>query len=426
MNSGVRCVCLLCALVFCATAGAQEHPEGSDAGINDAFADSLNIAADASAALGVPASLADLSTRARQIETMQQLGLADKDAVAGMYFQLAMTYYKARRYVDAIQFAQMSVDSSPQSYASLQSMLLTADTYYGNMANPSKSIKVFQQADELLVDMLADERYSSEKMQVALLSRRATVLGRLGMASWMSGKPDDSIAYFRELTETPELATALPPDSLLIYTRQLGRVAGEHDQPDIRDSAYAAVQKLLESGQISMGKYVRNRIEIIRATWPNPDASQRIRELQKLWDTPEYSELPELIAVGDELAMHYFYAEPRDAELFSKFSTSVLERLRSHFKKAGETGFTIMDGIYVRQLLMAVEVAQSRKDKETSSRLIQEFETRYRNRPIKISLPTSRSEANWQRLNAVYRENMVLHIASVKGADGDTAGSQYP
>lgn len=400
---------ILIFLAFSESGVAQDEQSGADGGSGDPIAIFRDAISDAADALGVEEAAADWLAKERRIATQSRLGLVSGDVSAARYYSLGRVYYQAFRYEKALVVLQRSIDAAPDSYGALQSLLLIGNIYYGNFADPARSVKPFQEADRLMVKLLADKSFQSEESQDLLMNRRGTVLGRVGLAFSATGNTDESIRYLHMVTDSSELSASVSPTNLLIYNRQIGRIAAKKKDFPAQKAAYRAVGKLLDSGRIPPGKILSNRLEILRYTWPNPDDAKRIAALELLWQDENLVAARNIIDVGDELTMHYFFSDPTQVENFSRVSKELLSRIRKIISKSNRKTFTEPDTLFVRNLLMAVDVARLQGETKNVTLLTQEFEKAYKGRSIRVGIPSNRPPSQAERLYTIYLTTMKDH-----------------
>ncbi len=255
--------------------------EGGDEGATDDVAIMMNAISNAVDSLET--SIAELTQRERRAVTQSSLGLMDKRVAAIELYALSTAYFNAGNYVEAERLAMAGTNLAPNSYIAAKCWIRVGHVAMTRRDSFKPSLKAFQNADKILVALLAD------KPNDELFKSRALVLDRMGFVCDCTQQPDESCKYYRELIDTPDVARCAGTERLLVSNQVL---ASNYAQVgDIKTSLryYDELAKLADTNKIPPEKALPLLISRIKIRWSEENAPERIQAFEDLWVSDKYS-----------------------------------------------------------------------------------------------------------------------------------------
>lgn len=387
-----------------ALANAQE-----DSGSVDPVALFLNTASNFSSDPTI--AQLTLPTQEIMIRSRMNLGTISMEEGASQLYVIARSHWDKRNYDEVFRVAELAIDAAPNSYGAAQSWMLIGDTWYGNKADPTRSVEPLRKAETVLELLAKEPDNLAENSKSSIIQSQAILAGRLGFATLYGGDSEASRSNYERLINRPEFVQAVDPNTVLsAYRYLLGFAAEKKDLPLVISygeaaNKFAADRKLPPSIRISI------QLEVIRKSYPDPSDSLRLKALEEMWRRDEFRLVPEILDVGDELCLSYFFFSPIKRQEFA--TTSRLMRRRMVLLRATEPDLKslLSDSVYIRHGLMAIDFSTRFPGEDVDAKALnKEFDKLSSQGEIQISVPGSRESADANRIGATLLSILVRNF----------------
>ncbi len=352
-------------------------------------------------------SIAELTQRERRAVTQSSLGLMDKRVAAIELYALSTAYFNAGNYVESERLAMAGTNLAPNSYIAAKCWIRVGHVAMTRRESFKPSIKAFENADKILVALLAD------KPNDELYKSRALVLDRMGFVCDCTQQPEQSCKYYRELIDTPDVARCAGAEGLFVANQVLA--SNYAHVGDVKTSLqfYDELAKLADTNKIPPEKALPLLISRIKTRWSDVDAPERIQAFEDLWDSDKYGKVVEILVVGDELLSHYYFTRPINKTKYEKVSGSFFSRVTDfqqvYTQKDMNARVHNFDSILGTALVMSADYAGSKADKKAYDRFVEQFNKTFEGTDPKFSIPVDRPEVRLASISLIYQSTMTKH-----------------
>ncbi len=382
--------------------------EGADQGATDDVSIVMNAISNAVDSLET--SIAELTQRERRVVTQSSLGLMDKQTAAIELYALSTAYFNSSDFVEAERLAMAGTDLVPNSYIAAKCWTRVGHVAMTRRESFKLSVKAFQNADNILVALLAD------KPNDELFKSRALVLDRMGFVCDCTQQPEQSCKFYRELVDTPDVARCAGTERLLVANQVLASNYAQVGDVTTSLKFYDELARLSDSNKIPPEKALPLLISRIKTRWTDVDAPQRIQAFEDLWASDKYGRSVEILAVGDELLSHYYFTRPINKPRFEAVSELFFSRVNGfqqlYTPNDINTRVNNFDSVLGTALVMSADYAGSKADKKAHDRFVDMFNKTFESTDPTFSIPVDRPQVRLSSISLIYQSNMTKHWAA--------------
>ena len=345
----------------CAGAWGDEKDDGA----KDALSLSLNALTNAAENSGVAAM--SLPAQEASILAKTRTGLMAKQDGAAALHQVALGYFRNSDVAESQRIHEMAIEMAPNSLTAAQSWSRIAELTFLEQ-DAAAAIKPYSNAKEI-IDRLVEEATASEsELSIDLLRTKGTVLGWMASMSFYSGDNAAAERYEQEFVDAPGVAEAVDPSFALSANRKLATFAKERGDLEAVKKYSKAVDRIVQSSDMGIGRKISLLRESLRNRSSGPEDKEYLAAMEAMWNNPKYFPYKEILNIGDELCLAYFFSKPIRQKEFVSTAKEFRARLLLHRSEDTLMKELAADTMFVRHSLMVTEYAATYGDSGLQSK----------------------------------------------------------
>ena len=163
-------------------------------------------------------------------------------------------------------------------------------------------------------------------------------------------------------------AEAVDPSFALNANRKLATFAKERGDLEAFKKYSKAVDRIVQSSDMGIGRKISLLRESLRNRSSGPEDKEYLAAMEAMWNNPKYFPYKEILDIGDELCLAYFFSKPLRQQEFVSTAKEFRARLLLHGSEDTPMKELAANTMFVRHSLMVTEYAATYGDSGLQSK----------------------------------------------------------